>query len=157
MLSNLNDRLLAHIKNNPALEGQLLRSGASLEQAQEYADTLSACISSGIDGANLPFPVSFSVSSPMVSSGVIEIEGYLTPYEHASWGSGGPVELVRLFNNGYYINSEILPFGPWGDTGRMGRARRSRGGLRFVQQIVSDFKSKVPDNVSITYDPKYDG
>lgn len=156
-MSNLNERLLAHIKSNPALEGQLLRSGASIEQAQEYVNTLSQCISSGIEEANLPFSVGFSVSSPTVSSGVIVIEGYLTPYEHASWGSGGPVELVRLFNNGYYINSEILPFGPWGDTGRMGRARRSRGGLRFVQQIVSDFKAKVPASVDITYDPKYDG
>ena len=156
-MSNLNERLLAHIKSNPALEGQLLRSGASLAQAQEYADTLSSCISAGLASAGLPFEVGFSVSSPTVVGTNIEFEGNLEVVERPSWGSGGPARVVELFNHGYTLKSTILPFGPWGEDGKWGRAMPSRGGLWFVQQIVSDFKAKVPDNVSISYDPKYDG
>ena len=155
-MSNLNERLLAHIKSNPALEGRLLGSGATLEQAQEYANTLLGCMASGIADADLPFPVTYSVSSPTVSGLDIEIIGNLSNSERPSWGSGGPAEIERLFNNGYDLKTTKLPFGPWGTTGRMGRAMPSRGGKRFVQQIAEDFKSKVPDSVDITYDPKYD-
>lgn len=155
-MSDLNTRLNAYIAGDPTLQKQILGSGASLAQAQEYADILSSCISAGLASAGLPFAVGFSVSSPTVVGTNIEFEGNLDVVERPSWGSGGPAELVRLFNNGWDITSEILPFGPWGDTGRMGRARRSRGGLRFVQQIVADYKAKVPANVDVSYDSRYD-
>lgn len=155
-MEDLQSRFNAYLAGNPALQKQILGSGATLQQAQEYANTLSECISSGLSEAGLPFEVEFSVSSPVVVGTQIEFEGNLSRVERASWGSGGPGELVRLFNNGWDITSEVLPFGPWADTGRMGRARRSRGGLRFVQQIVSDYKAKVPSNVDISYDGRYD-
>ena len=156
-MSDLNTRLNAYIAGNPVLQKQILGSGATLAQAQKYADTLLGCMASGIADADLPFPVTYSVSSPTVSGVNIEITGNLSNSERPSWGSGGPAEIERLFNNGYTLKTTKLPFGPWGTTGRMGRAMPARGGKRFVQQIAEDFKSKVPDNVSITYDSKYDG
>lgn len=156
-MSDLNTRLNAYIAGDPTLQKQILGSRASLAQAQEYADTLSSCISAGLASAGLPFEVGFSVSSPTVVGTNIEFEGNLEVVERPSWGSGGPARVVELFNHGYTLKSTILPFGPWGEDGKWGRAMPSRGGLWFVQQIVADFKAQVPDYVSISYDSKYDG
>ena len=155
-MSDFNDRLLAHIKSNPALESECLGSGATLEQAQEYVGLLLSCMASGIASAGLPFPVTYSASSPFVSGDDIEINGYLSTWVATPWGHAKrEPNLTVIFNNGYSISSEILPFGPW--SGGMGQAMRSRGGLRYVQQIAADFEAKAPDGVSITYDGKYDG
>lgn len=156
-MSDLNTRLNAYIAGDPTLQKQILGSGASLAQAQEYADTLSSCISGGLASAGLPFEVGFSVGRPVADGLQITIEADLSSVERSSWGSGGPARMVELFNNGYHISSAILPFGPWGTDGKMGRALRDRGGKRFVQDIASNFSAQVPSNVSITYDSKYDG
>ena len=155
-MEDLQSRFNAYLAGNPALQGQIAGSGATLEEAQGYANTLSECISSGLSEAKLPFDVDFSVSAPSVSGSEIVIEGSLANVERDAWGSGGPARLVELFNHGYELKSAILPWGPWGETGRMGRAMPARGGLWFVQQIATKFKAKVPSNVSITYDSKYD-
>ena len=157
-MSDLNARLLAHIKKDPALEADLMQSGASMEQAQKYANLLLSCMASGIASAGLPFPVTYSVGSPAVSGDDIEITGNLSTWVATPWGHAKrEPNLTVIFNNGYSIDSEILPFGPWGGMGKMGRAMRSRGGLRYVQQIAADFEAKAPDGVSITYDSMYDG
>ena len=155
-MSDLNTRLNAYIAGNPALQKQILGSGATLEQAKGYADTLAQCISSGLAEAGLPFAVGFSVSAPSVVGTHIEFEGNLEAVERPSWGSGGPARVVELFNHGYTLKSTILPFGQYGEDGKWGRAMPSRGGLWFVQQIVADFRAQVPENVSISYDGKYD-
>lgn len=155
-MGDLQARFNAYLAGNPALQGQIAGSGATLEEAQGYANTLLSCMASGITEAALPFPVTYSVSSPAVSGVSIEITGNLSETDRPSWGSGGPARLVELFNHGYELKSTILPWGPWGETGRMGRAMPKRGGLWFVQEIVTKFKEKVPSNVDITYDSKYD-
>jgi hypothetical protein len=156
-MEDLQSRFNAYLAGNPALQTQISKNGATLEEAQGYADTLEECISSGLKGAGLPFEVEYSVSAPTVSGTGIEITGDLATVEHSSWGSGGPARLTELFNHGYELKSAILPWGPWGTDGKWGRAMPARGGLFFVQEIVANFKAKVPDNVSISYDnKKYD-
>lgn len=155
-MEDLQSRFNTYLAGNPGLQAQIAGSGATLKQAQEYANTLSACITSGLASAALPFEVGFTVSAPSVDGTQIKIEANLDPVERPSWGSGGPARLVELFNHGWHISSPTLPFGPWGNTGKMGRALRDRGGKRFIQQIASDFAAQVPSNVSITYDSKYD-